>query len=282
MVGPKGPVVQHRTLALSLRMTAKHNRASTSNNVGGALTREEPDNKTVKIGAEPPSNAPLRDVYVILEISQLNAGDSAMTPHASRTPTERQVIQDALGDSLRFGCERVVQIGGKTTCPPDSTNNQQSVFDRPISEGYHDHASCADAEKPEGCLIHDLFGGDSHPKRLSQQLVTYWPRQRHLWQLTLKSLQAEDLGLIVEAIRYLDSHDQPVPCLGDIDVQLINPLYCETDVLRRYESQAPTKGMTKKDEQWRGSVCARYIIALRDRLADGADLDPAIYPGDDR
>lgn len=263
-------------------MTANDDTRLKRNNSVEALTREKLDDKTVDIGVETPSNAPQQEVYVILETSQLNAGDSAATPHASLTPTERQVIQDSLEDSLRFGCERVIQIGGKTACPPDSRDNQQNVFDRPISKGYHDYASCADAETPEGCLINDLFGGDSHPKRLSQQLVTYWPRQRHLWQLTLRSPQAEDLGLIVEAIRHLDSLDQSVPCLGDIDVQLINPLYCETDVLRRYESQAPTRGMMKKDELWKESVCERHITALRDRLADGAHLDPAIYPGNDR
>ncbi|SNR42983.1 hypothetical protein SAMN06264855_10650 [Halorubrum vacuolatum] len=208
-------------------------------------------------------------LYAVIETTDHNInrtprqnGEERVTLHVGR---------DGLRQWLRYGCERVMQIGGQTVCRP---HKRHGAFTRP-SDGYHDASSCAGVENPAGCLIHDLFGGDA---RLSQQLVTSRPTKRHLWEIAVDTPQPADIGLIVEAIRYLDSRDVSLPAHGHVNTRLVNPLYDEKEVLRTYLTQTVTDSMHHKDQRWRDSTCEKHIAALREQLAVRDELHPAIYP----
>ena len=97
------------------------------------------------------------------------------------------------------------------------------------------------------------------------------------WRLTLRELKPEYVGLLVEAVDYLDAHsDEYAMQLGGsrnfgagiVDAEIINPLYTDAEVRRVYDrAKDATAGMTSKDEVWRESVRQEFVEALQERVA---------------
>lgn len=254
-------------------MTANHDTRPKSDNTGGAPSLV---GQTTEIDHEPieSQSLPTQRLYIVVDVTQADAARSPLVEAVD--PAKQRWLRNNLNQWLRFGCEREMQIGGQTACHPISKHNSQSgEFDRP-SNGYHKHGSCTDPQQSDGCLIHDLFKRE----RMSLRLVTHRPTRRHLWELTLTCSQPADVGLLTEAVDYLDPRDVPVPSIGDVEAQFVNPLYDEKETLRHYQRQGSTVEMIRKDGRWRDTVRDRYVTALRDRLAMSGELAPAIYQGD--
>lgn len=97
------------------------------------------------------------------------------------------------------------------------------------------------------------------------------------WQLTFRELKPEFLGLLAEAIEYLDTHQTDFSHqlggarnfgAGIVDCELINPLYGNRELERVFDrNSGSTKTMEEKDEQWRNQVRPDIVAALEQRIA---------------
>ncbi|MGB9966454.1 hypothetical protein [Halobacterium hubeiense] len=97
------------------------------------------------------------------------------------------------------------------------------------------------------------------------------------WRLTLRELKPEYVGLLVEAMDYLDSHSADYEMqlggarnfgAGIVDAEVVNPLYTEDELRRVYNrAQAATNAMDEKDELWREECCEEFVGALESRVA---------------
>ena len=102
------------------------------------------------------------------------------------------------------------------------------------------------------------------------------------WRLTLRELQPEYVGLLVEAIDYLNAHSDDYEMqlggarnfgAGIVDAEVINPLYTDDEVRRVYNrAKDATAGMGAKDDVWRESVRQQFVAALQERVA-AVDVD---------
>ncbi|ACM58382.1 hypothetical protein HALDL1_03620 [Halobacterium sp. DL1] len=110
------------------------------------------------------------------------------------------------------------------------------------------------------------------------------------WRLTLRELKPEYVGLLVEAIAYLDAHSGDFEIqlggarnfgAGIVDAHVVNPLYTEAELRRVYNrAQDPTSGMQTKDDIWRDQCRDEFVRALQARTAAG-DGDLPMPTGDD-
>ena len=97
------------------------------------------------------------------------------------------------------------------------------------------------------------------------------------WRLTLRELKPEYVGLLVEAIAYLDARSDDYEMqlggarnfgAGIVDARVMNPLYTERELRRVFDrSKAPTQAMEKKDETWRTECRDAFVEALQARVA---------------
>jgi len=81
------------------------------------------------------------------------------------------------------------------------------------------------------------------------------------WRLTLRELKPEYVGLLVEAIDYLDTHSAEYDMqlggarnfgAGIVDAEVVNPLYTDSELRRVYNrAQDATSAMDTKDDVWR-------------------------------
>jgi len=107
------------------------------------------------------------------------------------------------------------------------------------------------------------------------------------WKLTLRELRPEYVGLLIEAVDYLDTHSDNYEMqiggarnfgAGIADATIINPLYTKGEVRRVYNrAKKPTSAMQTKDDVWADSCRPAFVRALQARISedDGA-LPPAI------
>jgi hypothetical protein len=96
------------------------------------------------------------------------------------------------------------------------------------------------------------------------------------WRLTLRELKPEYVGLIVEAVDYLDAHSDDYEMqlggarnfgAGIVDAQVLNPLYTDDEVRRVYNrAKDATAEMEAKDDIWREDLRQQFIAALQDRI----------------
>ncbi|MFC6720301.1 hypothetical protein [Halobacteriaceae bacterium SHR40] len=99
------------------------------------------------------------------------------------------------------------------------------------------------------------------------------------WRLTLRELKPEYVGLLVEAVDYLDAHSDDYEMQlggarnfggGIADVEVVNPLYTEAELRRVYNrAQDPTSAMDTKDDIWRDQCREEFVRALQARIAAG-------------
>lgn len=103
------------------------------------------------------------------------------------------------------------------------------------------------------------------------------------WRLTLRELKPEYVGLLVEAVDYLDAHSDDYEMQlggarnfggGIPDARVINPLYSDAEVRRVFDrAKDPTAEMTTKDDVWQESLRQQFVQALQERVtADGGDV----------
>jgi hypothetical protein len=96
------------------------------------------------------------------------------------------------------------------------------------------------------------------------------------WKLTLRDLKPEFVGLLIEAVSFLDGHSDEYAFqiggarnfgAGIADVWVINPLYTEAEVRRVFNrAQAETEAMAEKDEAWASECRPAFVEALEARV----------------
>ena len=97
------------------------------------------------------------------------------------------------------------------------------------------------------------------------------------WRLTLRECRPEFVGLLLEAIAYLDAHSDAYELqlggarnfgAGMADVEVINPLYTERELRRVYDrAKQPTTQMEEKDETWAEEWRPAFVEALEAHIA---------------
>jgi hypothetical protein len=110
------------------------------------------------------------------------------------------------------------------------------------------------------------------------------------WKLTLRELKPEFVGLLVQAVTYLDEHSDAFAFqlggarnfgAGRPDAWMLNPLYTEAEIRRVFNrAQNPTTTMESKDETWQDTVRPAFEHALQTRLA-ARDATLATAVGDE-
>ena len=111
------------------------------------------------------------------------------------------------------------------------------------------------------------------------------------WRLTLRDVKPEYVGLLVEAIDYLDAHSDEYDLqlggarnfgAGMVDCEVLNPLYTAREIRRVYDrGKQATAAMDEKDEVWRADLRQAFVRALQARLGDEAGALGPPYPGEE-
>jgi len=111
------------------------------------------------------------------------------------------------------------------------------------------------------------------------------------WRLTLRELRPEYVGLLVEAVEYLNAHSDSFEVqlggarnfgAGIVDATIINPLYTRDEVRLVYNrARKPTAAMQTKDDVWVESVKPAFTRALQSRVSDDDGALPPAVDGDD-
>jgi hypothetical protein len=97
------------------------------------------------------------------------------------------------------------------------------------------------------------------------------------WKLSLRELKPEFVGLLLEAVSFLDAYaDEFAFQLGGArnfgagiaDAWVINPLYTEAEVRRVFNrAQSSTAAMGEKDDVWASECRPEFVRALQARVA---------------
>lgn len=97
------------------------------------------------------------------------------------------------------------------------------------------------------------------------------------WKLTLREVKPEFVGLLVEAVSFLDAHSDEFGFqlggarnfgAGIADVWVINPLYSDGEIRRVFDrAKDSTSAMDTKDDVWRDQCRAEFVRALQGRTA---------------
>jgi len=98
------------------------------------------------------------------------------------------------------------------------------------------------------------------------------------WRLTLRELRPEYVGLLLEAVEYLNANSDAYDLqlggarnfgAGIVDAKIINPLYSTREVKRVYNrAKNPTSKMDTKDETWAEQCRQPFMRALDQRVPD--------------
>lgn len=111
------------------------------------------------------------------------------------------------------------------------------------------------------------------------------------WKLTLREQKPEFVGLLLEAVAFLDAHSDEYAFqiggarnfgAGIADAWVLNPLYSEQEVKRVFNrAKAPSNRMEEKDELWREECRDEFVRALQARVARRVDDAVVPVPGGD-
>jgi len=109
------------------------------------------------------------------------------------------------------------------------------------------------------------------------------------WRLTLRELRPEYVGLLIEAIEYLNANSDAYDLqlggarnfgAGIVDAGVLNPLYSKAEVKRVYNrAKNPTSAMESKDETWTESCREQFRAALQSRLPKSESGRPSVVDG---
>jgi hypothetical protein len=96
------------------------------------------------------------------------------------------------------------------------------------------------------------------------------------WQLSFREMKPEFVGLLAEAVDFLDDHQTEFMHQlggarnfggGIVDCHLINPLYEERELKRVFDrSKSPTRSMDEKDDEWANEYLPEFRAALAERI----------------
>jgi hypothetical protein len=99
------------------------------------------------------------------------------------------------------------------------------------------------------------------------------------WHLSFREMKPEFIGLLVEALEFLDDHQTDFMHqlggarnfgAGIVETHLINPLYEERELKRVFDrGKGTTQQMDEKDDQWTEEYCPAFVEALEERIAEG-------------
>ena len=99
------------------------------------------------------------------------------------------------------------------------------------------------------------------------------------WHLSFRELKPEFLGLLAEAVDFLDAHATDFMHqlggarnfgAGIVDCDLITPLYDESELKRVFDRHAsPTDAMAAKDDRWADEHRPAVVEALHRRIEEG-------------
>ena len=100
------------------------------------------------------------------------------------------------------------------------------------------------------------------------------------WHLSFREPKPEFLGLLAEAIEFLNAHNTEFMHqlggsrnfgAGIVYCDLINPLYEKGELGRVFDrGKGPTDAMTEKDDRWAENHRPEIEVALADRIAGGS------------
>jgi hypothetical protein len=110
------------------------------------------------------------------------------------------------------------------------------------------------------------------------------------WMLTLREVKPEFIGLLLEAVSFLDAHAAEYDFQlggarnfggGVVDAWVINPLYSEAEVRRIFNrAQGATQSMQEKDDVWTKECRDEFVKALQARVV-ARDGNVPMPGGDD-
>ena len=96
------------------------------------------------------------------------------------------------------------------------------------------------------------------------------------WRLTLRELRPEYIGLLLEAVDYLNANSDNYELqlggarnfgAGIVDAEVLNPLYSTQEIKRVYNrAQKPTSAMKTKDDTWTDQCRPQFIEAFSQRV----------------
>ena len=102
------------------------------------------------------------------------------------------------------------------------------------------------------------------------------------WLLTLREVKPEFVGLLLEAVAFLNTHSHEFAFQlggarnfggGIADAWVLNPLYTKAEIRRVFNrAQQPTRAMQKKDNVWAEECRDEFVRALQARATDGEGL----------
>lgn len=136
---------------------------------------------------------------------------------------------------------------------------------------------------------------EGHYRRLNRNVVSRSPEHNRqplrntqldavgnldgTWHLSFRELKPEFVGLLIEAIDFLDAHQTDFMHQlggarnfggGIIDCALINPLYDERELKRVFDrGKGATNTMDEKDEQWTEEYRPAFVDAFEERITEG-------------
>ena len=96
------------------------------------------------------------------------------------------------------------------------------------------------------------------------------------WHLSFREVKPEFIGLLVEAIEFLDRNKTDFMHqlggarnfgAGIVDCELINPLYEERELKRVFDrGKRNTNAMNEKDDVWADEYRPAFVAALEERV----------------
>lgn len=136
---------------------------------------------------------------------------------------------------------------------------------------------------------------EGHYRRLKRNVVSRSPKHNRqplrnteldavgnldgTWHLSFRELKPEFVGLLIEAIDFLDAHQTDFMHQlggarnfggGIVDCELINPLYEERELKRVFDrGKSATNAMDGKDDQWTEEYRPAFVDALEERITEG-------------
>jgi hypothetical protein len=94
------------------------------------------------------------------------------------------------------------------------------------------------------------------------------------WHLSFRERKPEFVGLLAEAIDFLDAHQTDMMHQlggarnfggGIVDCSLVNPLYTESELRRVFDrGKSGTNAMDEKDDRWENDLRPEYVAALNE------------------